>query len=75
MGGGGLISGVALALRAKNIHSRIMGSNRGLILHACAVQRSNQESVVEWDSIADGLSGKIEDSSITIPAVSSWLMI
>ncbi len=71
VGGGGLISGVALALRAKNIHSRIIGvqSEASSFMHALFYGQT-QESVVEWDSIADGLSGKIEDSSITIPAVS-----
>lgn len=70
VGGGGLISGVALALRARNIHTRIIGvqSEASSFMHALFNGRT-QESVVEWDSLADGLTGKIEDSSITIPAV------
>lgn len=70
VGGGGLIAGVALALRAKNIHTRIIGvqSEASAFMHALYYGKT-QESVVELDSIADGLAGKIEDSSITIPAV------
>jgi threonine dehydratase len=70
VGGGGLISGVALALRARNIKTRIIGvqSEATAVMHALFNQRS-QDSVTEWDSLADGLSGKIEADSITIPLV------
>lgn len=71
VGGGGLICGVAAGLRSKNIHVRITGvqSEASAFMHALFYGKT-QESVVELDSIADGLAGKIEDSSITIPAVS-----
>jgi len=70
VGGGGLISGVALALRACNIKTRILGvqSEATAVMHAIFNQRS-QESVTEWESLADGLSGKIETGSMTIPLV------
>lgn len=70
VGSGGLISGVALALRARNIKTRIIGvqSEATAVMHAVFNQQS-QESVTEWDSLADGLSGKIELGSITIPLV------
>lgn len=71
VGGGGLISGVALALRSRNIRCRIIGvqSEASAFMHALFYGKS-QEAVTEWDSIADGLAGRVEDSSITIPAVS-----
>jgi len=70
VGGGGLISGVALAMRARNIKTRILGvqSEATAVMHALFNKRS-QESVTEWDSLADGLSGKIEADSMTIPLV------
>jgi len=70
VGGGGLISGVALALRARNIKTRILGvqSEATAVMHGIFNQRS-QESVTEWESLADGLSGKIEADSMTIPLV------
>jgi len=70
VGGGGLISGVALALRACNLKTRILGvqSEATAVMHAIFNHRS-QDSVTEWDSLADGLSGKIEADSITIPLV------
>jgi threonine dehydratase len=70
VGGGGLISGVALALRARNIKTRILGvqSEATAVMHAI-FNKHNQDSVTEWESLADGLSGKIEANSITIPLV------
>lgn len=70
VGGGGLIAGTALALRSKDIHTRIIGvqSEASSFMHAL-FHGQTQESVVEWDSLADGLAGKIEEGSITIPAV------
>jgi len=70
VGGGGLITGIALALRAKGIHSRIIGvqSEATACMHALYNGRS-QDSVVEWESLADGLTGKVEETSITIPVV------
>jgi len=70
VGGGGLLAGIALALQSGGIQTRIIGvqSEASAFMHAIFNGKS-QESVVEWDSLADGLAGKIEESSITIPAV------
>lgn len=70
VGSGGLISGVALALRACNLKVRVLGvqSEATAVMHAVFNHRS-QDSVTEWDSLADGLAGKIEADSITIPLV------
>ncbi|MHB0965426.1 MAG: threonine ammonia-lyase [Bellilinea sp.] len=70
VGGGGLISGVALALRSKEIKARIIGvqSEATAVMHAVFNGRP-QEAVVEAPSLADGLSGQIERGSMTIPLV------
>lgn len=70
VGGGGLLAGTALALQSRGIQTRIIGvqSEASSFMHAI-FNGKPQESVVEWDSLADGLAGKIEESSITIPAV------
>ncbi|MHB8817813.1 MAG: threonine ammonia-lyase [Bellilinea sp.] len=70
VGGGGLLAGTALAIQSRGIRTRIIGvqSEASSFMHAI-FNGKQQESVVEWDSLADGLAGKIEDSSITIPAV------
>jgi threonine dehydratase len=70
VGGGGLISGVALALRSKGVKARIIGvqSEATAVMHA-VFNGQPQESVVETPSLADGLSGLIEDGSMTVPLV------
>lgn len=70
VGGGGLLAGTALALRSKDIQTRIIGvqSRASAFMHAL-FHGQTQESVIEFDSLADGLAGKIEEGSITIPAV------
>ena len=68
MGGGGLASGMAIALKAANPAAQVWG-----------VQPSNNPVLLEWmrhgrpvpveesDSIADGLGAHIEEDSITFP--------
>jgi len=68
VGGGGLICGVAMALRSLGHNCQIIGvqSEASSFMHA-VFHGNLQDSVVEWDSLADGLAGKIEANSITIP--------
>jgi threonine dehydratase len=75
VGGGGLISGIAAALkahlneRAKNNH-RLMGvqSEASPFFHAI-YHSGSQSGVIELPSLADGLSGPVENGSLTIPLV------
>jgi len=68
VGGGGLVCGVAMALRSQGQNCQIIGvqSEASSFMHA-VFHGNPQDSVVEWDSLADGLTGKIEANSITIP--------
>ncbi len=72
VGGGGLISGVALAVKENpnllkdNTH-RIIGvqSEASAFMHALFF-RNTQNDVREFPSLADGLEGAVEDRSVTI---------
>jgi len=70
LGGGGLLSGIAEALSEQSNCPRIIGvqSEASPYFHALFYQGS-QSGVVETESIADGLSGAVEEGSITIPLV------
>jgi len=60
LSGGGLISGVALALKAKNPGIRIVGISmeRGAAMHAC-IQAGRPVAVEELPTLADSLGGGI----------------
>jgi threonine dehydratase len=66
-GGGGLISGVALAARALKPGIRVVGvqSTASPSLHA-ALAAGRQVNVPVLDSLADGLSGNIAADSMTV---------
>lgn len=66
-GGGGLISGVALAAKAVQPQIEVYGaqSTASPALHA-ALAAGRQVTVPILDSLADGLSGNIASSSITV---------
>jgi threonine dehydratase len=70
VGGGGLISGIAVVLRKLLPQARIIGvqSEASPFFHALFHGQS-QESVIELPSLADGLAGAVETGSITIPLV------
>jgi len=72
VGGGGLISGIALALENITPTTRIIGvqSDASPYFHAIYHQGSQAE-VVELPSLADGLAGAVEEGAVTIPLVNS----
>lgn len=70
VGGGGLIAGMGAALRRAAPRPRLIGvqSHASPFFHAL-FHAGSQTGVVEEESLADGLSGAVEDGSITIPLV------
>ncbi len=69
-GGGGLVAGIGAAFsRAPHRIALVaVQSEASPFLHAI-YQNGVQDHVVESDSIADGLSGPVENDSLTIPMV------
>jgi threonine dehydratase len=70
VGGGGMISGIALAVKARRSEARIVGAEAAaspVWRHALAAGRLVTVEVRE--TIADGLSGNIEPDSITFEIV------
>jgi threonine dehydratase len=75
-GGGGLLAGIGASLNSLGSHrSRfsLLGvqSEASPYMHVL-FHGGSQESVVEKDSLADGLSGPVEDRSLTIPLVKQF---
>jgi threonine dehydratase len=70
VGGGGLISGIGSALQELNPRPRLIAvqSEASPFLHAI-YHHGTQEGVIELPSLADGLAGKVELGSVTIPMV------
>lgn len=68
VGGGGLIAGIGAALLGVKPRPRIVGvqSVASPFLYAL-YNHGTQHGVVELESLADGLAGAVETSSITIP--------
>jgi threonine dehydratase len=78
-GGGGLLSGIGAALksdpgaRALQQHNLIgVQSEASPFLHGL-YHHGSQEGVIENPSLADGLSGPVQDGSVTIPLVRSFV--
>jgi len=74
VGGGGLVSGIAAALENLSPRPKIIGvqSTASAFFHSLFHQGSQAE-VIELPSLADGLSGPVEQGSVTIPIVQSSL--
>ena len=68
--GGGLLSGVGLALKQANPSARLVGvqAAASAFMHSLFT-RDTQENVPDLPSLADGLTGPVEAGSITIPLV------
>ncbi len=68
--GGGLLSGVGLALKQANPSARLVGvqAAASAFMHSL-LTRDTQEDVPDLPSLADGLTGPVEAGSITIPLV------
>lgn len=78
VGGGGLMAGIACALDGMSPSG--MGTQRLVAVQSEAspffhtiYQHGSQAGVVELPSLADGLSGPVQDSSVTIPILKRYL--
>jgi threonine dehydratase len=74
VGGGGLISGIGAALERYPLKPRLVGVNAqaSAFMHAL-YHRATQADVPDLPTLADGLSGAIEDGSLTIPLVKKYV--
>lgn len=74
VGGGGLICGIAASLEELPDHIRMIGvqSEASVYAHALLTTGS-QEDIQEADSLADGLAGKIDPGSVTIPLMREYV--
>lgn len=72
--GGGLLAGIAAALTNNPQPPRIIGvqAETSAFMHALFIQ-NNQENVADLPTLADGLSGPVENGSITIPLIKSMV--
>lgn len=68
--GGGLLSGIGLALKQANPKARLVGvqAKNSAFMHSLFT-RDTQEGVLDLPSLADGLTGAVEAGAITIPLV------
>lgn len=74
VGGGGLIAGIGLVLNQlpSGHRPRLIGvQSEASAYFQALLKRGTQDGVVECASLADGLAGRVEDGSITIPLVRS----
>jgi threonine dehydratase len=70
VGGGGLISGIALALREQSLAARIIGVQSTASPYFNEIfHHGTQKFVVELPSLADGLAGAVEEGAITISII------
>jgi len=74
IGGGGLVSGVGTFFSDKRPRPKIIGvqSEASPFAHQL-FHTGSQEGISESDSIAEGLAGEIDHSSITIPMMMNYL--
>lgn len=70
IGGGGLIAGIGLVVKHSHPDIKIIGvqSTASSYFHRL-YYRNTQEGIQEFPGLADGLEGRVEDNSITIPIV------
>jgi threonine dehydratase len=73
-GGGGLISGIGCALQEISSSSRLIAvqSEASPFLYSI-YHRSTQDNVQDLPTLAEGLAGRIEDSSVTIPIIKNYV--
>jgi threonine dehydratase len=74
VGGGGLIAGIGSALDRIKTRPRLVGvqAKASAFMHALYT-RGSQAGVRDLPSLADGLSGAVEASSVTIPLVHHYV--
>ena len=81
VGGGGLISGIGAAIKpnpdnpaAKNLERKLIGvQSEASPFFYHIFHHGSQEGALELPSLADGLSGPVQDRSLTIPLVQAYL--
>jgi threonine dehydratase len=76
-GGGGLVSGIGASLKLKtpshpNIRLIAVQSEASPFMHSLYL-RGSQKNVKELPSLADGLSGPVQERSLTIPMVRNFV--
>jgi threonine dehydratase len=70
VGGGGLLSGVGIALEARHVHASLLGVNSAASPFMDSLyHRGTQEGVADLPTLAEGLAGAVEQGSLTIPLV------
>lgn len=74
-GGGGLVSGIGCAVSKQHPKPGLIAvqSEASPFLHAI-FHHGSQEGVTELPSLADGLAGAVENGSVTIPLVMSYVV-
>jgi threonine dehydratase len=72
VGGGGLISGLGVVKKANNLNGKLIGiqPESSPFTHAL-FHFGNQEGIVDNPTIADGLSGPMQEGSITLPIINN----
>ena len=72
VGGGGLISGLGIVKKANNINSRLIGvqPQNSPFTHAL-FHHGSQEEISDNPTLADGLSGPMQEGSITLPIINN----
>jgi threonine dehydratase len=74
VGGGGLIAGIGVAMTSVTPRPKMVGAQSVASPFFFALyNHGTQYGVVELESLADGLSGAVEESSITIPLVRRYV--
>jgi threonine dehydratase len=70
--GGGLLAGIAAALSTLSDRPRIIGvqASASAFMHAL-FKKGSQDNVPDLPTLADGLSGPVENGSITIPLINA----
>jgi threonine dehydratase len=73
-GGGGLISGIGAALENLKSRPKLIAVNpaASAFMHAIYI-RGSQSGVSDLPTLADGLSGAVEEGSLTIPLVKQYV--
>ena len=71
-GGGGLLAGIALALKALAPHVRVYGAEpEASPTMRAALAAGGLVAIAEQPTIADGLSGNVEPGSLTYPLIAA----
>jgi threonine dehydratase len=72
--GGGLISGIGVGLKERFPRARLVGvqAEASPFTHSL-IYRGTQENVQDLPSLADGLTGAIESTSVTIPMMRRYV--